>query len=110
MTRPERIFDLIKACAIAASVFGLLELFPFVKLAEAAGGAFAVDTADVNEAGSCKVETWLSAADNTDRAAVVNPACVLNVFREIEFSAQISRTRSGGDSRAISSLLRNSMP
>jgi hypothetical protein len=93
----ERIIGLIKACMVATWVFGLFELFPFIEFAEAAGGAFAVDTADVNEADSCKVESWLSAADNADRAAVVNPACVLNVFREIEFSAQISRTRSGGD-------------
>ena len=81
----------------AITIFLILDLPPFADIAEAAGGAFAVDTADVNEAGSCKVESWLSAADNTDRAAVVNPACVLNVFREIEFSAQISRARSGGD-------------
>ena len=33
---------------------------------QAANGAYAVDAADIGEAGSCKVESWLSAASNTD--------------------------------------------
>ncbi len=91
------LFSVVKASLIAIAVFALLDFLHFVKVAEAAGGAYAVDTADVNEAGSCKVETWISAADNMDRLGVVNPACVLNVGREVEFSAQISRMRSNGE-------------
>jgi hypothetical protein len=34
--------------------------------ARAANGAYAVDAADISEAGSCKVESWISAATNTD--------------------------------------------
>src|SRR5262245_17482271 len=32
-----------------------------------ASGAFAVDDADVDQPGQCKVESWLSTADNRDR-------------------------------------------
>jgi hypothetical protein len=61
--------------------------------ADAAGTAFAVDTSEVSEAGSCKVEAWLSTANNGDLVAVTNPSCVVDVFRPMEFSAQITRTR-----------------
>ena len=42
--------------------------------ARAANGAYAVDAADVGEAGSCKVDGWLSTATNTDFSAVANPS------------------------------------
>ena len=45
--------------------------------ARAANGAYAVDAADISEVGSCKVESWLSAATNTDFSAVANPSCVV---------------------------------
>jgi hypothetical protein len=41
--------------------------------ARAANGAYAVDAADISEAGSCKVESWISAATNTDFSAVPTP-------------------------------------
>src|SRR5882757_10269413 len=63
----------------------------------AANGAFAVDAADISEAGSCKVESWLSAATNTDFSAVANPSCVVNIFRPVELSLQTVRSRSDGD-------------
>jgi hypothetical protein len=47
----------------------------------AANGAYAVDAADISEVGSCKVESWLSTATNTDFAAVANPSCAVNIFR-----------------------------
>src|SRR6188768_3580440 len=65
--------------------------------ARAANGAYAVDAADVGEAGSCKVESWLQAATNTDFTAVANPSCVVNVFRPVELSLQTVRSRSDGD-------------
>ena len=49
--------------------------------ARAANGAYAVDAADIGEAGSCKVESWLSSASNTDFTAVANPSCVVNPFQ-----------------------------
>jgi hypothetical protein len=63
----------------------------------AANGAYAVDAADVGEAGSCKVESWLSAASNTDFTAVANPSCVVNPFRPVELSMLTNRARSDGE-------------
>jgi len=37
--------------------------------ANAAGTAYGVDTAEVSEAGNCKVESWLSWASNHDSFA-----------------------------------------
>jgi hypothetical protein len=63
----------------------------------AANGAYAVDAADISETGSCKVESWLSTATNTDFSAVANPSCVVNVFKPVELSMQTIRARSDGE-------------
>ena len=65
--------------------------------ARAANGAYAVDAADISEVGSCKVESWLSAASNTDFSAVANPSCVVNPFQPVELSMFTSRARSDGE-------------
>jgi hypothetical protein len=65
--------------------------------ARAANGAYAVDAADISEVGSCKVESWISAATNTDFSAVANPSCAVNIFRPVELSLQTVRSRSDGD-------------
>ena len=65
--------------------------------AQAAGAAYQVDTAEVSEPGSCKVESWASSASNRDIIASVSPACVIDVGRPVEFSAQFSRTRADGE-------------
>jgi hypothetical protein len=65
--------------------------------ARAANGGYAVDAADIAEVGSCKVESWLSAAANTDFIAVANPSCAVNIFRPVELSMQTVRSRSDGD-------------
>src|SRR5437588_8678247 len=65
--------------------------------ARAANGAYAVDAADISEVGSCKVESWISAATNTDFSAVANPSCVVNIFRPVELSLLTNRFRSDGD-------------
>lgn len=62
--------------------------------AHAAGAAYQVDTAEVSEVGSCKVESWVSSAANRDFIAATAPACVVNFFRPFEVSAQFTRTRS----------------
>src|SRR5260370_29737484 len=66
-------------------------------VARAANGAYAVDAADISEVGSCKVESWLQAATNTDFSAVANPTCAVNIFRPVELSMQTVRSRSDGD-------------
>jgi hypothetical protein len=63
----------------------------------AAGAAYQVDTAEVSEPGSCKVESWVSSAQNQDVIASVSPACVVNVSRPVEVSAQFARTRADGE-------------
>lgn len=91
-----RAIVLAKFLLFVVAALCVMDAAQIIDIAEAAGGAFAVDTADVSEVGSCKLETWLSAASNTDMAAVANPACVLDIFRPVEFSAQISHTRADG--------------
>jgi hypothetical protein len=61
--------------------------------AQAAGAAYQVDTAEVSEPGSCKVESWVSSANNRDLIASVAPACVLNLGKPVELSSQFSRFR-----------------
>jgi len=84
----------------------------FSRQAQAAGAAYQVDTAEVSEVGSCKVESWLSSADNRDRIAAVSPACVVSLFRPVEISAQFSRSRadSAWDTGVIPKLKTNIVP
>ena len=65
--------------------------------ARAANGAYAVDAADISEVGSCKVESWISTASNTDFSAVANPSCVAEIFKPVELSLLTNRWRSDGD-------------
>src|ERR1700694_25359 len=81
--------------AIAATA-AILAGFP-AGVARAANGAYAVDAADISEVGSCKVESWLSTATNTDFSAVANPSCAVNIVRPVELSMQTVRFRSDGD-------------
>jgi hypothetical protein len=66
-------------------------------VAVAANGAYAVDAADISETGSCKLESWLSSAANTDFSAVANPSCVVDPFRPVELSLLTNTARSDGD-------------
>src|SRR5438034_7789594 len=63
----------------------------------AANGAYAVDAADISEVGSCKVESWISAATNTDFSLVANPSCVVDPFKPVELSLLTNRARIDGD-------------
>jgi hypothetical protein len=63
----------------------------------AANGAYAVDAADISEVGSCKVETWMQAATNTDFSMVANPSCVVDPFKPVELSMLSTEARSSGD-------------
>jgi hypothetical protein len=64
--------------------------------AHAAGGAFAVDDAEIGKPGECKVESWASFASNGDFVGVAAPACVVNLGRPVEVGAAIARAHSGG--------------
>src|SRR5258708_7379192 len=63
----------------------------------AANGAYAVDAADISDVGSCKVESWISTATNTDFSAVANPSCVVDPFKPVELSLLTNRSRSDGE-------------
>jgi len=65
--------------------------------ARAANGAYAVDAANISETGSCKVESWISTASNTDFSAVANPSCVVDPFKPVELSLLTNRSRRDGD-------------
>jgi hypothetical protein len=81
------------ACVAIAAISALLA----AGSARAANGAYAVDAADISEVGSCKVESWISTATNTDFSAVANPSCVANIYKPVELSLQTVRARSDGD-------------
>jgi hypothetical protein len=82
---------------IGATTAALAMLGGSVERARAAGGAYAVDDAEVGAVGSCKVESWASFADNNDFIGVVSPACVANLGRPVELNAAFARFREGGD-------------
>jgi len=84
----------------AALLFVLLAVAIAPNEARAAGGAFAVDDAGVDDAGKCKVEAFFSSANTSpaDHIGVVAPACVLPVFNHrVDFSAAFARSRSAGE-------------
>src|SRR3982074_253936 len=65
--------------------------------ARAANGAYAGDAADISEVVSCKVESWISSATNTDFSAVANPSCLVDPFKPVELSLLTNRSRSDGE-------------
>jgi hypothetical protein len=65
--------------------------------ARAAGGAFVVDDAAVDEPGACKVESSASFAGNRDFVGQVTPACVVPLFRPVELGVNIVRARQDGE-------------
>ncbi|HYW64190.1 MAG TPA: hypothetical protein VE865_13430 [Bradyrhizobium sp.] len=70
---------------------------PMADHARAANGAYAVDAADISEPGSCKLESWISSATNTDFSLVANPSCVVDIGRPVEFSVLTNPFRSDGE-------------
>src|SRR5438105_3339070 len=86
-----------RAGRIASAAIVLIAALLLSDGARAANGAFAVDAADISEAGSCKVESWISGASNTDFSAVANPSCVVDVFKPVELSLLTNRARTDGD-------------
>src|SRR3954454_21306971 len=80
------------AIAAAAAIWAWLP----AGAARAANGAYAVDAADISEVGSCKVESWISTATNTDFSAVANPSCAVDIFRPVELSLLTTASRQDG--------------
>ena len=63
---------------------------------EAAGGAYAVDDADIGKPGSCQNEAWVSTATSHDFVGVTSPACVIMIGLPVEFTALYQRSSTGG--------------
>jgi hypothetical protein len=61
--------------------------------AYAAGGAYVVDDAAVDDPFACKIETSASFGSNTALVAMTTPACVLPLFRPTEIGINVVRTR-----------------
>jgi hypothetical protein len=78
---------------VFASAIGAL----FAGEAHAAGGAFLVDDAAVDEPGACKVESSLSFGSNRDFIGLSTPACVVPFFKPVELGVNILRTRQDGE-------------
>ena len=80
---------------VFASVIGVAAMF--AGEARAAGGAFVVDDAAVDEPGSCKIESSASFAGNRDFLGLVTPACVVPLFRPVELGIVAARARQDGE-------------
>jgi hypothetical protein len=93
---PSRTAKLRARQVIAALSLGAA-LIAFSSQARAAGTAFGVDTAEVSEPGSCKIELWASRADNRDGVVTANPACVVDIGTPVEVSTQLVRSRADGE-------------
>ena len=63
----------------------------------AANGAYMVDAADISDLGSCKLESWLSTATNSDFLGVANPSCVVDLGKPVELSLLTTHYRSDGE-------------
>ena len=59
----------------------------------AAGGAYVVDDAAVDDPFACKIETSASFASNTTFVGQLTPACVLPLFRPTEIGVNVVRAR-----------------
>src|SRR3954452_11869975 len=82
---------------IAFAAITAMAALPMDDDARAANGAFAVDAADISEVGSCKLESWISTATNTDFSLVANPSCVVDIGKPVEVSVLSTRSRSDGE-------------
>src|SRR5437588_2238391 len=82
-----------------AGLTAAMAVLPWLSAGEAraANGAYAVDAADISEVGSCKFESWMSMATNTDFSAVANPSCVVDPFKPVELSMLTNHAKSEGE-------------
>ena len=103
---------LFAGLARAVLLFGVAATSVFSEKALAAGAAYAVETADVSEPRACKVESWMSAANNHDFFAATTPTCVANILRPVELSVQLIRARADNEwaSGAVPKFKTNLVP
>ena len=82
-----------------AGLVAAIVIIPWLAAGEAraANGGYAVEAADISEPGSCKFESWMSSATNTDFTMVANPSCVVDPFKPVELSLLTNRAKSDGE-------------
>lgn len=85
----------IRARAFLAPLAVVGMLFALPCRVEAAGGAYAVDDADIGKPGSCQNEAWVSYATSHDFVGITSPACVVKIGIPVEFTALYQRSRTG---------------
>ncbi len=84
---------------------GTFHNYPYVLLlagiallpAATAYSAFYVDDADIDEVGSCSVESWISYASNKDFMAVTSPTCVVKIGVPVEIGTEYHRSRESSE-------------
>ncbi|MPZ40891.1 MAG: hypothetical protein GEU95_23125 [Rhizobiales bacterium] len=82
------------ACRLAAStVVAILIACCLSTRAEAAGGAYAVDDAQITLLNTCQVESWAAVADNKDLVFASAPACSVETIIPVELKAEVQRVR-----------------
>jgi hypothetical protein len=68
-----------------------------IVLADKAFAAFYVDDFEVDEVGSCAIDSWMSFASNKDFMAVTSPSCVVQVGKSpVELGVEYQRSREDG--------------
>ena len=66
--------------------------------AVAAHAGFYVDDFEVDEVGSCSVESWVSYASNKDFMAATSPSCVVQIGKSpVEIGTEVQRSRENGE-------------
>ena len=81
---------------LVAAVFATL-ILAMPGRVQAAGGAYAVDDADIGKPWTCQVENWVSTATSRDFIGMISPACVVTIGLPIEFTAIYQRSSTSGD-------------
>jgi hypothetical protein len=88
---------LSRSIRAACNGIGVLVAVLYGTAAHSAEGAFAVDNADVNPPGFCKVETWGAAARNGDRVFAVAPLCAVSLGQPVDLAIQVDRANFDGE-------------
>ena len=65
--------------------------------ATASHGVFYVDDYEIDDVGSCSVESWLSFASNKDFMVATSPTCVVKLGVPVEIGAEYQRSRDNGE-------------
>jgi len=90
-------FGMRRGAAVTGPIWRALLAFALIAgaahHARAAGGAFVVDDAAVDDPFSCKIESSASLGSNQSFIGMSTPACVLPLFKPTEIGVNIIRTR-----------------